>query len=583
MQFLVILMALAEIISVLSVGPFMALVSDPDLISSNTLFSEAYRLSGAQSASAFLVVAGIGVLAVLAISTAIATVTIWRLSIFGTMLGTELSDRLYTYYLNRDWLFHSQGSTASLTKQIASEAPRITNGIIQPLLQISARFLVTAFILAGILAYRPAVALVVMLTFLAFYLIVYQSLKRRLEFNGQRVSMISALRFKLINEGFGGIKEILVAGRQRDFVLRFQSSGKALAQAQGENTALIQLPRHLLELVAFGSVIALVLYFVSFKQDGVTSILPVLAVFGLAGVKLLPAFQQIYGSLALIRGNTSALEAIGEDLRHSKDLEDAIRHLELPSGSASTNRATLRSGLSLQDVWFRYPGKPEAVLRGLSMDIPANRVIGIVGPSGSGKSTTVDLLLGLIEPDQGNVIIDGEPLSKSNVRQWQDRIGFVPQAIFLTDGSLLENIAFGLPPEQQDLSRVKQAVRLAELEEFVCSLPDGLQTRVGERGVQLSGGQRQRIGIARALCDDAQVLLLDEATSSLDGVTERRIMDGIFCFSRSRTIIMIAHRLKTVERCDLIFYLDHGQVTDRGTFAELVARNDGFRRMAQHA
>ena len=212
------------------------------------------------------------------------------------------------------------------------------------------------------------------------------------------------------------------------------------------------------------------------------------------------------------------------------------------------------------------------------MNIPAKNVIGIVGPSGSGKSTLIDILIGLIEPDEGQLIIDGTTINKQSCRSWQNTIGFVAQSIFLSEGTIAENVAFGLPKEQINLEQVQKALQLAHLSDFINSLEQNLHTKVGERGVQLSGGQRQRIGIARALYNEAQVLVFDEATSSLDGVTEKMIMESIHNFSGQKTIILIAHRLKTVQKCDQLFYIDNGKIIDQGTYQELIKNNKNFKK-----
>ena len=250
---------------------------------------------------------------------------------------------------------------------------------------------------------------------------------------------------------------------------------------------------------------------------------------------------------------------------------------------ARKERWKANRSIRLDNIQFTYPGKQEPALKGLNVDIPVNKVIGLVGATGSGKSTAIDLLLGLIEPQQGELLIDGEPVTAQRRRAWQNSLGFVPQSIFLADSSIRENIGFGLPPEAIDEQRAKNAASMAHLDELLSELPEGLGTRVGERGVQLSGGQRQRIGIARALYHDAEVLILDEATSALDGITEKLIMDAIHDFSGKKTIIMIAHRLATVKQCDVIYLMESGAVADSGSYQDLSKRNVTFRRMAEHA
>ena len=300
----------------------------------------------------------------------------------------------------------------------------------------------------------------------------------------------------------------------------------------------------------------------------------VLSVYALAGFKLLPAFQQAYMGVSQIRGNLAAFDAVRDDLRASSL---TVAKSSVPTGQ----RLAPRNEIRFDDVVFSYPGKEDPALKNLNITIPANKVTGLVGASGSGKSTAIDLLLGLIEPQQGKVLVDGQPVTKDNCRQWQNSLGFVPQSIFLSDSSITENIAFGLPPENVDEDKVKRAATMAHLDELLEQLPDGLATRVGERGVQLSGGQKQRIGIARALYHDADVLVLDEATSALDGITEKLIMDAIHDFAGKKTIIMIAHRLATVRQCDSLYLLEQGRVTGHGTYDELASENTTFQRMAK--
>jgi HlyD family secretion protein len=378
-----------------------------------------------------------------------------------------------------------------------------------------------------------------------------------------------------MNEGFGGIKDTLLLGRQGHFIRSFTLANTEMARATGNSQVLSQVPRFAMELMAFGAVIGLVLYLLKSYQGDLGSILPLLSIYALAGFKLLPTVQQVYASSTQVRSSMAALDNLYDDLKASQTTASA--------GIRVNQRWVPRESITLEQVSFTYPGTQHPALLGMNIRIPTNAVVGFVGSSGSGKSTTIDLLLGLITPDQGQLLIDGKPVIDENRRQWQNVLGYVPQSIFLADASITENIAFGLPAEEVDSARVERVAGMAHLDELLSSLPQGLATRVGERGVQLSGGQRQRIGIARALYQDAQVLVLDEATSALDGVTEKLVMDAIHDFAGDKTIIMIAHRLATVRQCDIIFLLKDGALLDKGTYGELHERNPTFRQMAENA
>lgn len=445
-----------------------------------------------------------------------------------------------------------------------------------PLMYLNARIILVLLMVISIFIYEPKVAIIGFTTFTIAYLFLFTVVRMRLQSNGKTISKVNEQRFRLMNEAFGGIKDVLLLGRDSDFISRFNKSGVDLAYSQGNNGALINVPRYFMELIAFGSMIAIVLYLIAYYDGDMGIILPVLSVYALASVKLLPAFQNIYASVASIKSHSAAFESIHKDLANSTQAK-------LRKPISEKNYLFPKEKISLENITFTYPTIDEPALDCLNMVIPANSVIGIVGPSGSGKSTLIDILLGLIEPQKGVIKIDEEVINSKNCRSWQNSIGFVAQSIFLSEGTIAENVAFGIPKDQINLQQVKQALKLAHLDEMVQSLDKGIHTKVGERGVQLSGGQRQRVGIARALYYKAEVLVFDEATSSLDGVTEKMIMEAIHEFSGQKTIIMIAHRLKTVKKCDQIFFIDKGQVVDVGKYDELIERNEHFKNMAKHS
>jgi len=576
LQFLVIVMSVFEILGVASIIPFMALVGDMNQIEQNTFIAEIYRLSGITSESQFIFLIGLCVLGLLFVSMIISIFTTWGLSMFANKIGTEIADRLYTYYLNQDWLFHASGSSAQLTKKITTETMRVTGAVLVPLMLMNSKVTLSLLMSISIFLYDPKVALIGLSIFAISYFFLFRGVRNQLNKNGIAISEVNEERFRLMNEGFGGIKDLLLMGRDNDFINRFNRSGKTLAYSQGTNAALAQAPRYFVELLAFGSMIVLILYLIASHNGNLGMILPILSVYAIGIIKLLPAFQQIYSSIAIIKANIPAFESIQQDLHDSL-------HKELKSQKFEQNYLYPKHSISLENITFTYPNKEEPALNKLDMLIPSNSVIGIVGPSGSGKSTLIDILLCLIKPDNGHLKIDDQIINTQNRRSWQNTIGFVAQSIFLSEGTIAENVAFGIPEKQIDFSQVQKVLKLAHLSDFIATLDQGIHTKVGERGVQLSGGQRQRIGIARALYHNAEVLVFDEATSSLDGITEKMIMEAIHNFSGKKSIILIAHRLKTVKKCDKIFFIDKGKVADQGTYQELVESNKHFKDMAAHA
>ncbi|MGM8886002.1 ABC transporter ATP-binding protein [Psychrobacter sp. 1U2] len=577
LQVLVVIMAFTELLGIASIAPFMALIGDMSILETNGVFAQLYQLSGLNDPTDFLFYTGVLVLAMLTFSTVVSMFTIWKLSIFGARIGTEIADRLYTYYMQQNWQFHASGSSAQLTKQVSTEAARISNGIIQPLVRMNAKLVLALFISVSIVIYEPLIALLGLSIFSLAYFLLYRLVRKKLVSNGQKLSNVSTQRFRLMNEGFGGIKDVLLLNRSHDFIERFYDSGKVFARAQGTNIAISQVPRYFIELIAFGAMISLVLVLIKLHSGNLGEVLPILAVYALAAFKLLPALQQIYASVSTIKGNVAAFEAVKEDLERSFENQKTLINTPIPTP------ISLHKSIILKEIEFSYPGKDIAAVDGVNMSIPFNSVIGLVGSSGSGKSTLIDLLLGLLTPQHGSLYIDDIRITANNNRAWQNLLGFVPQSIFLSEGTIAENIAFGVPSKDICQEQVHKALTLANLTELVNQLPEGVNTKVGERGVKLSGGQRQRIGIARALYHEAQVLVFDEATSALDGITEKIVMDAIHDFSGKKTIIMIAHRLKTVEKCDLIYFMEHGKIVDRGTYQDLVVRNLKFKEMAKHA
>jgi ATP-binding cassette subfamily B protein len=394
--------------------------------------------------------------------------------------------------------------------------------------------------------------------------------RRRLHRNSQRIAYKQTQVVKALQEGLGGIRDVLLDGTQTIYCDTYRQADLSLRHAQGSNFFIGASPRPAME--ATGMVlIAALAYALSRQVGGIATVLPVLGALAVGAQRLLPALQQIYGSWAGIAGNHTSLA-------------DTIELLDqpLPVEILQPTPAPLlfQKDIQFRGVRFRYSEDDPWVLDGLSLVIAKGARVGFVGSTGSGKSTTLDLLMGLLTPTEGEILVDGQSISGIHVRAWQQTIAHVPQSIYLADTTLAENIAFGVPSDIIDLDRVQQAARQAQIADFIESSPEGYQAYVGERGIRLSGGQRQRIGIARALYKQASVLVFDEATSALDNSTEQSVMEAIEGLNRDLTILLIAHRLSTVRRCDTIVELEHGRVVAQGTYEQLLECSPSFRGMA---
>lgn len=572
-------MAIFEVVGVASIGPFMALVADSNLIESNKFFYEIYKYLGFENHSSFIILTGLVVLSILCVASIFSIFTTWRASLFAMNTGNEISDRLFDFYMKQDWLFHTCGSSAQLTKQITTESARVTHNILQPFMILNSKLFLALFICIGIVLYNPLMAALVVFIFLSGYFIIYNLVKKKLLKNGSRLSETTTERFRLINEGLGGIRDVLLLNRSIFYVEKFKDSGVAQARAQAVNNSLSQSPRYFMELVAFGSMILLVLILVNFYENSLSEVLPLLTVYALSGLKLLPALQQSYNSIAVIKGSIAAFEAIKKDLGSSRNIYSNNRDLLLDDFSNLNDF----NAINFRDVSFVYPGAAGKAISDVSLSINLKSTVGFVGESGSGKSTLIDLIVGLIDPTSGYLEIDNKKVDFSNKKSWQKNIGFVSQNIFLNEGSIAENVAFGVDAAEINWVNVKKSLEMAQLTDLVERLPAGLNTKIGERGVKLSGGQKQRIGIARALYNDAKILVFDEATSALDGMTEKNIMDAIHNMKGQRTIIMIAHRLKTVKECDSIFMIKNGILIDQGSYFDLISRNKEFKEMSKYS
>ncbi|MCP1677145.1 ABC-type multidrug transport system fused ATPase/permease subunit [Natronocella acetinitrilica] len=573
--FVVMLMtALLETAGVASVMPFIAVLSNPEVIQTNAVLRAAYEWSGAETTNGFLILLGVAVLLLLVFSLAFKAFSQWVQLTFSKMRVHALGCRLMERYLGQpyEWFLSRHSSRISTT--ILSEINKVISGSLFPALQLIAHSLIVLSLFAFLIYVDPLLALSIAGIISGAYIVLYLSVRRYLGRMGAIQLQSNRERFKVVNEAFSGIKDVKIAGLERPMLERFRPPSKRVVRVDIMGQIVREIPSLAMQALVFGGMMIVLLYLMT-VHGSIQGALPIFATFAFAGYRLMPALQNIYRQLAMIRVTGASLESLVLDLRQLRPLESSLTEAE------QARRKAPETEITLNDVTYAYPGTDRPALDHINLTIKANTTVGLVGSTGSGKTTTVDVLLGLLEPHSGALRIDGDAITPRNVRGWQRSIGYVPQTIYLSDDTVAGNIAFGIPPDEVIRDDVIRAAKIASLHDFVMSdLPQGFDTHIGERGVRLSGGQRQRIGIARALYHNPDVLILDEATSALDNVTERHVMEAVNKLGKQKTIIMIAHRLSTVRHCDRIYLLDQGRVQDFGTYDQLRASSELFQAMA---
>ncbi|MGU3538916.1 ABC transporter ATP-binding protein [Methylobacterium sp. A54F] len=543
------LAALLEVVGVAAVVPFLTLVGDPAAAGRLPWLGALRDALGLVDDRAFLIATGLAALgAILTTSVVNAGLTYAQL-LFTHLTGYGFARRLLARTIARDRLFFAQANSAELAKTILSETDRLVVGVLTPATVIASRAVSALAVIAFLLAYAPRLALILGGGFGGLYVALYLAMRARLARLGARAVADNERRYRVVQETLGALTELKLYGRAEAFAGGFDAPARAYARATAESLLTGQTPRFVIEALAFGGVIVVVLYALAQGLD-TAGILPLLGLFAFAGYRMLPAFQNIFTSLALLRFYLPAVRLIVDGLAG-----------EQAPAPRTGERLPFAREIRFEGVGFAYAaGRP--TLTGIDLAVLAHTTVGLVGRTGSGKSTLVALLLGLLVPGSGRITVDGRPLDAAALPAWQNRIGYVPQDIFLIDGTVTENIALGVAAP--DPAAVERAARLAGAHAFVAALPGGYAAPVGERGARLSGGQRQRLGIARALYHDPDVIVFDEATSALDGETEAAVMAAIDGLSGSRTIILIAHRLASLERADTVHLLEAGRLVASG-------------------
>jgi ABC-type multidrug transport system fused ATPase/permease subunit len=572
---MILVMAFLDMLGVASILPFIAVLANPSLVETNPMLSWGYNFSanlGVSSIEQFLFLLGLLVFSFLILSLAFKALTTYAQTRFALMREYSIGKRLVEGYLHQPYSWFLNRHSADLGKNILSEVSGVIYGGMIPLMNLMAQFAVTVALLGLLLLVDPLLAISVSVFLGITYCGILALMSGYLNRLGEARHQANQERYTVVSEAFGASKEVKAGGLEYVFIERFANPAKTFAKGQATAIVIAQLPRFALEGIAFGGMLLVILYLMV-QSGSFTSALPIITLYAFAGYRLIPALQQIYVAVTQLKFVGPTLKALHVDLMGLHPFEPRCAVIE---------PITFKKCLKLSNIVYQYPKASAPSLKGINITIRACSTIGLVGSTGSGKTTTVDLILGLLEPQAGTLSIDGQVINSGNIHQWQKSIGYVPQQIYLADDTVSANIAFGVSPSMVDQQALERASKIANLHDFVIqNMPEGYETKVGERGVRLSGGQRQRIGIARALYHNPDVLILDEATSALDNLTEQAVMDAVHNLSHSITIIMVAHRLTTVRECDCIYVLQDGVVRASGAYEELITNNKLFAEMAR--
>lgn len=542
---LVTVMAMAETGGVISIMPFLAVLARTDVIFENSWLNWAYTTFNFTSSKDFMQALGVLSIAMVVGSSLFKTITLHIVNRFVFFLRHHLSVRLLERYLQQPYEFFLMHNSSLLSRNVLSEIDELLNGLIKPISQLIAQGAVVVAMLVLLFVYNPVTAVFIVLSVSALYGAIYLLVRKRLNRIGHERQLSNGKRFQACNEVLGGIKDVKITQTSDMYLKQFSSSSRNFARHQATAETLAQSPLYIVEAVGYTGLIILALILMVTSND-IAHVLPALGLYGFAAFRLLPSAQIMYRGLAQLKFSSASLDVLYQGLSLlSQTPKEEIKPLPL------------KHEIRLENIHYAYPSTPDKkVFNGLNLTIKVNTSLGIKGTSGTGKSTLMDILLGLLQGQQGKLYVDDIEISLNNVQAWQKSIGYVPQHIFLADATVAENIAFGIPKEHINQVALEKAAKAAQIHHFVeNNLEQGYQTILGERGIRLSGGQRQRIGIARALYHDPSVLLMDEATSALDDETEITLNNAIDNLSGSKTLIIISHRHSSLKNCNNIINL----------------------------
>lgn len=565
---LAIIISVLQVASVASILPFLELASNPDALADSQLLSSLHQRFDFRSEKQMIIAIAWMALFLMGASNLLSILSIWFQQKIAWNVCHNVSMHLVNTYATLPYQFFLNKDSSELIRSAIDDIYNLINGIVLALCNLVSQLLITTLIFFMLIIVNPVIALTAVGLIAAIYLIIVLGRRSFLTSLGSESLLVTSNRYRTFVEFISGIKSIKSNGVTDFFIDRFEVPSQRFSNINPLIQVTYAAPRFLVDSIAFGSVIFIILY-LSGSDSGFVEALPTLTLFTLAGYRLIPAIHGAYTSFAQMLNSYPAIDAIYDDIQTAVDV-----------APAKTESINFDRSIELTSVAFTYPEASAPAVDGISMSIAKGTKVAFVGPSGSGKTTLVDIIMGLLEADSGEILIDNVPLNQQRYSSWRGLIGYVPQDVFLYNDTIANNIAFGL--EKADDQLIRKAAKMAQISTFVeTQLPDQYDTQIGERGTRLSGGQRQRLGLARALYRQPSLLVLDEATSALDNVTEGEVVKAIHEELPHVTILMIAHRISTVVRCDKLYLIDRGKIVAAGDYQSLLEQSEQFQQLAR--
>lgn len=568
--------AFFQAFGVASIFPFINVVMNPDVIQQNKWLSLLYAKGHFPSINYFILFIGIAVFFIVILSSIISAVTTWAKTRFTLNKNHSLSQRLLTVYLSQPYDFFLQKNSSELSKNVLSEINQLTSQFLMALFDILINGLMVVVIVGMLFIVDISVTIGVLIFLGGSYGLINYFIKNKLKEIGRERLDANRGRYRVANEALSSIKTTKILGVESYYLHQYSYYSSRFARYNVFARVIGETPRYLIEAIAFGGIIFFVIFMIA-RGERVIDFIPMLSLYAFAAYRTLPALNRLFNSVTTVYYNMAIVDKIYEDM-----VDIAPPKIIQPKLCASKSELSFNKTIKLQNISFSYENSSCDVINNLNLTIPKNSVIGLAGSTGCGKTTLVDIILGLLKPQKGNIMVDGIEIKNENITALQRKIGYVPQEIYLSDDTISRNIAFGVPDKKISYEQVQYVSKIAAIDNFVENeLPQKYNTIIGERGIRLSGGQRQRIGLARALYRNPEILVLDEATSSLDGTTEEHVLKAIQSAAHTRTVIMIAHRLNTLKDCDQIYILEKGRIIGQGKYQELICKNEKFKTMAK--